>query len=281
MKTRIIQTKFWDDPELIGASLEASHLYIYLLTSGHIGLAGIFQASDQEILLKSRLTDKQLVKAKKELQELGKVYFYKTWIYVVNAERHNNYGASEKNTKAIDREKSDIPLNILEVFNNISLLDTSIQTSDSSMGGVSDTSDTSHKSIINNHKSEIGVESVREGDFSRIEYITFEDCEEVALSNGVPVSFVLSKKDDLQNWHDKNPRKNQYKNYKAGLKDWVKRDALTIQKEAHGQSKIAYINTEDTGGVNDTVQDQTHQRIGLIDPTARPEPHFEGIGGGG
>ena len=114
-----------------------------------------------------------------------------------------------------------------------------------------------------------------------LEEISDEEIDQIAAKYSVPRYFVLSKLDDMKNWHEKNPAKNKYTNYKAALTDWVKRDAMNIQKEANGQSKIAYINTDNPGGIDDPVQDQADKRIGLSDSEAHPGQHFEGIGGGG
>lgn len=86
-----------------------------------------------------------------------------------------------------------------------------------------------HKSEIINHKSEIKEDkSLREGDF-----------QEIADSYNVPVSFVMSKWEDLQNWSKAKGK--TYKDYNAALRNWVKRDAVQIKKEQHDRSKIVYV----------------------------------------
>lgn len=59
------------------------------------------------------------------------------------------------------------------------------------------------------------------------------DFEDISQKYNVPTAFVASKYDDLINWHEKNPQKNKYKNWKAALRDWVKRDALKIIQEGN------------------------------------------------
>jgi len=87
MKTRIFQTRFYKDREVLKLSLEAQHLFIYLITSEHINICGMFELPDPYIILESKLNQQQLDNAKKELQRSGKVIFEDSWVFVVNARR--------------------------------------------------------------------------------------------------------------------------------------------------------------------------------------------------
>lgn len=234
MKTRIIQTKFWDDPLIMDAPIEARYLFMYYLTCQQIGLTGIFEISDREVMLKTGLSQKQIDKAKVFLHSNDKVRFFKTWVKVINAQKYNNYGVGEKNQKAYEKEYQTISSFViqgLEGNNNII---------DSSMGVVSDMSDTNHKSETINHKLEIRKEEGFGGKHSTLESIQDFEIEEIASEYHVPSSFILSKIDDIRNYCDSKGKK--YHDYLATLRNWVKRDALEIRKEAHGNSKIQFIN---------------------------------------
>ena len=63
-----------------------------------------------------------------------------------------------------------------------------------------------------------------------------EEMQKIAEDYQVPLSFVLSKWDDLENWCAAGGKK--YKDYLAALRNWVKKDAINIKKEAYGKSKI-------------------------------------------
>ncbi|MCP3681708.1 MAG: hypothetical protein GY861_03370 [bacterium] len=67
-----------------------------------------------------------------------------------------------------------------------------------------------------------------------------EDFERIASKYKVPLSFVLSKWDDLQTYC--RAKGKTYKNYNAALSQWVKRDAIKIRKEHGEKSKIRFIN---------------------------------------
>ena len=116
MKTRIIKTKIWSSASIIKLPSEARYLMIYLLTSDHIGLCGMFEIPDAFIQLETGLTTEQLNSAKKALEESGKIKFFEEWVYIVNHSKHNAYHLSPKTKVAYDREVSLIPRLIKEHF---------------------------------------------------------------------------------------------------------------------------------------------------------------------
>lgn len=126
MKTRIIQTSFWKDCKVQEMSLYAQHLFIYLLTSDHIGLTGAFELPDSYILLESKLTEHQLNQAKEELTKTNRVVFSGGWVVIRNAGKYNNYLNSPKTIKAYEREYQCIPSKLLVHLD--SSIDSSIDT---------------------------------------------------------------------------------------------------------------------------------------------------------
>ena len=99
METRIVYTSFWVNSVQENLSLEAQHLYIYLITCSYIGICSVFRLPDQYILLETLLDKKQLVKAKAELTKTKKAYFYNGWINLVSAEKFINYKNSPLNAR--------------------------------------------------------------------------------------------------------------------------------------------------------------------------------------
>lgn len=152
MKTRIFQTRFYKDKEVLKLSLEAQHLFIYLLTCEHINICGIFELPDPYIILESKLTQEQLDKAKKELQDMSKVIFEDSWIFVVNARKNNNYENSEDNKKCLVKELLRVPKNVMTVFNKYNPYESIDTTVDTTVEG---SPDSTNKSKTINNKSEI------------------------------------------------------------------------------------------------------------------------------
>lgn len=70
------------------------------------------------------------------------------------------------------------------------------------------------------------------------------DFEQIAERYNAPVSFVLSKWEDVHNYCYGNNKR--YSDYKRVLSAWVKKDALKLRKEQRDrqQKNIAYIPTE-------------------------------------
>lgn len=118
MKTRITQTRFWDDEVVCNLNLYGQHLYIYLLTSQYINICGAFQLAENKIKFEAKFTDIQFNDAKKQLEDYKRVFFYKGWVWVVNARKNNNYENSENNCIACNEEISKIPIDVLKYFNS-------------------------------------------------------------------------------------------------------------------------------------------------------------------
>jgi len=76
--------------------------------------------------------------------------------------------------------------------------------------------------------------------FSKVESLTEFVLQEIAYKYQVPMAFVQSKLDDVINYvaaHGK-----PYKDYRAALSNFVKKDALKIKQSQHDKSKIGFIN---------------------------------------
>jgi hypothetical protein len=208
MKTRIIQTRFWDDEFVFNASKDAKLLYIYLLTSQYINISGIFQLDERKIAFETGLTPKEFEKAKQEIETAKKVFFYKGWVKVINAEKNNGYKNSPLNEVAYQREISFIPQCVLDYFN--SSMDSSIDSS----------TYTNHKSEIINNKSKI-INNKNIIEFSKFEDLTDEVCQQVADQYQRTLQEVLDVRMDMEVWLGKSP-KNKYSNYKLALMKWVR-----------------------------------------------------------
>lgn len=212
MKTRIIQTRFWDDEFVFNASKDTKLLYIYLLTSQYINISGIFQLDEKKIAFETGFTPKEFERAKEEIVSAGKVIFFKGWVKVVNAEKNNGYKNSPSNITAYERELSLIPQFVLDYF------DTTPNSSEDS------TVYSNHKSEIRNNKSKIinqKTEIVLEKKYTKREDITQTVIDELSEKYSCPTSFVLNCWDTAVNWLDAEGKTK--KNYKAFLDNWVKR----------------------------------------------------------
>lgn len=116
MKTRIIKTKFWTDEKVGELEPVSKLLFIYLITSQYIGLCSIFECSDRTISFYTGLNSEKLGAAQEKLENMGRVYFYRSWVWVVNAERHNRYLKSPLNATAYKRDLAEVPEEVMSYF---------------------------------------------------------------------------------------------------------------------------------------------------------------------
>ncbi len=75
--------------------------------------------------------------------------------------------------------------------------------------------------------------------YSSLSHLTEKEFSLLSEKFQVPVSFVLSKLEDLTNYCEAKGKR--YKNYFAALTNFVKKDSIQIRKEANGRSKITII----------------------------------------
>ncbi len=218
MKTRIIQTRFWDDEFVSNCDLYTQHLYIYLLTCQYVNISGMFQLPTKKILLEANLTENQFNTAKYNLEKGNKVKFCDGWIYIINACKNNKYTNSPDNMKAYHRELSLVPSKVRSHF------DSTVESSVDSTVGVLPTVTITHNSeLITNNKG------VVKGKYSKVEDISDIELEELSTDFDVPLSFVKSKLDDLTIYCESKGK--TYKNYLAALRNFVKQDSIKIRKE--------------------------------------------------
>lgn len=231
MKTRIIQTRFWDDDIVMSMSRNAKYLWLFLLTNKEVGMSNYVHIPDSFIEIYTKLTPKELADAKSELEATKKLRFYQNWIFIANLERENNYKNSPKNEPAYDRELSQVPTHIKDYFSNSdSTIDTSI---DSSI-------DTTHKSEIRNHKSEI----INKQEFSKKYFKEnweqiLAECKAEFSDNSLyeDKDFDRVMQEFLEGIEIKDYK---YKNYRLAYLKWLRNSNHTVNQRLIGtKTKLA------------------------------------------
>lgn len=224
MKTRKIHSKIWQDDWFYSLSIESKLLFIYLISNQYIGITGTYELAPRVIMFETGLTKKQWDNSIYELSP--KVIVYKNWVQVAKAEYYDPI-RGENNTlwKTRQKELDMIPQEVIEYFNQCSINPPSMGHSPSIDGrngnGIG-------KGIGNGNKGGVGENKPTESQL-----------QEIADTYQVPLSFVLSKWDDIENYCASTGKK--YKDYLATLRNWVKRDAMSIRKDQHDRSKIAVV----------------------------------------
>lgn len=236
MKTRIVHTKIWEDEFFSELTSKQKLLFIYYITNDNIGLTGIYEVTNKQTAFDTGITVNEIEACKIIFSGAEKILFYKNWVKVINAQKLNGYTGEKLNT-AIDKELASIPDEIKEKLDTLSIPH---DTPSIGYEEVSTTGDTpiNHKEEIINHKSEIG--GIPKGG---IEELKTDEAYLLSLAekNNVPMSFILSKLDDLDNWLGEKPSRARGRNLRRTLGVWVKKDALNLRKEENGRSKIRVI----------------------------------------
>jgi len=220
MKQRKIWTKIWKDNWFYSLSQNARLLFLYLITNESIGFTGCYEISDRQITFDTKIYS--LDKIKEELSP--KIRFYNGWVYVVNSQGYNGF-VGESFEVAIDKEKNSIPENIKNTLIEGKEYPTPTYTPPSGWEYSSSNNTSSNNNYIN-------INNIKE-----------EDLEKISEKYQVPVSFVKSRLDDMENWISAKG-KSPYKNHYSALCNWVKKDALKIkQGGTNGKFVIADLTT--------------------------------------
>lgn len=207
MMSRILYTKIWKDEFVAELNPTEKLLFIYFITNERVNIIHCYEVSDREIAFDTGMDRGIITRAKEKFQQAQKISFYKNYVLLRNADKYESY-KGEKNELAKDKLESFMSQDVLDWYNNV--LDRGIDTP--LMGSIN------HKSeIINQNK---GV----------VKGITAEDIYEIANMYEVPTAFVKSKWDDIENYCASTGKK--YKDYKATLRNWVKRDALKLKERS-------------------------------------------------
>lgn len=221
MMSRILYTKLWKDEFVAELNPTEKLLFIYLITNERVNIIHCYEVSDREIAFDTGIDRGIIARSKEKFQEAGKISFYKNYVLLRNASKYESY-TGFKNETAKEKLLSLMSPDVLDWYTNV--IDRGIDTP--LMGSIN------HKSeIINQNKGVVK---------GKLE-ITEDEILEIAMKYNVPVSFVRSKQDDVNNWVSEKPARARGRDLRKTLVVWVKKDALSIRKEAHGKSKITVI----------------------------------------
>lgn len=130
MKTRIIQTRFWDDPVVMECSKEATLLWIFLITNKDLGMTNYVHIPDPLISFYTKLDAKQLKSAKQELEGKGKIFFHENWVFYPKLEDQNKYKNAPNNEAIYAKEMQHVPEDVKAYFTSVyTSTDTTMATS--------------------------------------------------------------------------------------------------------------------------------------------------------
>ena len=126
MKTRILHTKFWQDAYITDLSVSESWAFMYFLTNDKVNMSGIYEVTSREVAFYTKLSVEEIREFAKKFQNDKKIFFFESWVCLVNHDKYNKYGKGEKQIPALIKELSYIPQRFWSALKE---WDTSIYTS--------------------------------------------------------------------------------------------------------------------------------------------------------
>lgn len=221
MKTRMINTRFWDDTYISELEPIEKLLFLYLLTNPATNICGIYELPLRNIAFDCGLDKKQVQTILDRFTKDGKIYHFKNWVIIKNFPKHQN-SRSPQVQKGIKAELDRIPAEIKDF-------------SDKKGYGI--------QAILHlNLDSDSNIDSdVKKNPHQVKKYlleIPKEDLIEFSKKYRISEQGVKQKAEELSNYCDAKGK--TYKNYKAFLKNALFKDCDAIRVK-HPPPKPVYI----------------------------------------
>jgi hypothetical protein len=225
----MIDSRIYNDSWFFSLSNEAKLLFVFLITNKDCNLIGCYEMPLQLILPHFKATEAKIMQLFKELAD--RVAYIDGWVVVKNYGKYNPM-RNPNIDKSKEKQLRELPEKIREGYETLT----------KGLGKGLVTLAKPFRETESETETEIGKrESTRERKPNE------EDMRQIANDYQVPMSFVLSKWEDVETYCRSTGKK--YKDYVATLRNWVKKDAIQIRKEADeqrfGKSKIAFIKTDE------------------------------------
>lgn len=187
-----------------------------------MGFSGYAEIPDRYICFETGLTNDELAKCKEELSP--KVLFKNDWVFVVNIQKHDPIsGENNPLHKAKDREIEQVPTEILSYFTS------TIEAPTKPLP----------RPYLGSHGNGNGKGNGNKKGGVGENKPTPEQLQTICDDYQVPMAFVESKWDDIENWCVSKGK--GYRDYYRALRDWVKRDAIKLKQEGGKRDKYAAI----------------------------------------
>ena len=116
-KTRMINTRFWNDNFIVGLNPLDRYLFLYFLTNEHTNISGIYELPMRTLAFETGIDKEMLPKMIKRLE--GRVHYLDGWIFIKNFQKHQAT-TSEKVKKGIEIETAKIPSKIKDKIDKLS-----------------------------------------------------------------------------------------------------------------------------------------------------------------
>lgn len=110
-KTRMVNTRFWNDSFISQLDPIEKLLFIYFITNEHTNICGIYELPLKVAAIETGIDESMFKKVLGRLKP--KIFYYEGWVIATNFPKHQSLD-NPKIQKGIENEKSVIPQRILE-----------------------------------------------------------------------------------------------------------------------------------------------------------------------
>lgn len=218
MKTRIIQTRFWEDSFVYRLNPNAKLLFLYFLTNKRVELTGAYELPLPFISVETLLTNTEVNQSLSELYP--KIQYVDGYVVILNHKKYQDYSkGNEKQKGAYEREFEKLPDKVKSLLNGgIELVGNQLVTS-SELDIIYKTENRNKK--VESRKSEI----FKKPKIEEIEAYCLERKNKVE-----PQKFLSYY--ESNGWK---VGKNPMKNWKAAVRTWEQntKTAKKFQNENH------------------------------------------------
>ena len=219
MKTRIIQTSFWEDSFISDLPIKTKLLFLYCLTNVRIELTGAYQIPIKNIAVETGLSIKEVEEGFSEIRQ--KISYISGYVVVKNHKKYQNYeNGSEKQQQAFQNEFNRLPDVVKKALNGDDL--TSCQLVNNQLG-------TSPELVLNKNieirKQKIENEVVVDREISNISRSQFIAKKEEYLAKAKELYPNKNCEKAMQAFIEQTGIKDyKYKNYMLAFFKWVRED---------------------------------------------------------
>lgn len=147
MKTRIIQTRFWQDSFIAELNPKSKLLFLYLLTNHRVELTGAYELPINYMALETGLTVAEVQKGLIEVKP--KIDYVDGYVVIFNHRKYQDYSKGNENQKkAFTKELENLPQSVKDALDKDFKIDDNQLPTSSQL-------DINNKTEIRNKKSKI------------------------------------------------------------------------------------------------------------------------------
>lgn len=95
-RTRMINTKFWDDSYIIELDPIEKLMFLYFLTNGLTNVCGIYEISLRRIAFDTGIDREMVLKILQRFKKEDKIYYLEGWIIIKNFIKHQSFNQNMK-----------------------------------------------------------------------------------------------------------------------------------------------------------------------------------------